>query len=200
MKKKTSVIIGISFGVFFILFGVFEFFTFGGYWIYDLEDWGPSGHIEEQFEGSFRPILNFGGKSKQTTIIPLVLSKITRWPLNKIGIRKADIRPEYSYDLFEYVRFTKFEVHYESGHVQKLLKDDLSFRKKKFRVFSPKIGMDTTSLFKFDLDRIEKCTVIVEGYSKHIEDADEEFFKLTKGYHIRIYWDMRTGADRLGSV
>ena len=167
-------------------------------WIYDLESWGPFG--KERVEGNFRPILSFGRKGKETTIIPFVLSKSTSWPTNTVGIRKADSGRDYGYDRFEYVRFTKFEIHYESGYVQKLLKDDLSFREKKFNVFSPKIGMDLTSLFRFHLDRVEKCRIVVEGYSKLIKGNKEEVFRLTKGYHIRKRKSVRTGRDRLGSV
>ena len=195
MINKILIWFGISFGLLFVLFLIFKILTWG-ISIYDLERWAPSGHIEEQFEGSFRPILNFSGKSKRTTIIPFVLSRTSSRPTNKIGIRKTPGGAYgYDYNRFEYVRFTRFEVHYESGHVQKLLKNNLSFKEKKFKVFSPKSGSDTTSLFKFDLDRIEKCTIVVEGYSKLIEGDNEEFFRLTKGYHIRKYWDIRTGRQ-----
>ena len=197
MKKKTSVIIGISVGLLFIAFCIFELFTLGGFMIYDIEDWGPSNHIEEQFVGDFRPKLSFSGKSKQITIIPLVLRKITRRATNSIGIRRKD-GSSYGYDRFEYVRFTKFEVHYESGHVQKLFGNDSSIREKRFIVSSE--SDDYSSLFKFNLDRMEKCAVVVEGYSKLIKGDKEEVFRLTKGYHIRKRKSVRTGRDRLGSV
>ncbi len=95
--------------------------------------------------------------------------------------------------------FTKFEVHYESGHIQKLLKDNPSIREERFKVYSPKTGMDTTSLLILDLDRIEECIVVVEGYSKLIEDDDEEFFRLREGYYIRKSKNIYTGRQRVGA-
>ena len=200
MKKKTVLRLLIGFGLFIILFIIFEYFTWGGFWIYDLERWESYGHSTKE-EGSFKPRLTFSGNSKQTTIIPLVLSKITSRPKDSIGIRKTDSNsPGYGYNLFEYVRFARFEVHYESGNVQKLLKDNSPIIKKIFKVFSPKIGMDLTSLFRFRLDRIEKCTVIIEGYAKLIEANEEEFFRSIQVWHIAKYKNIRTGRDRLASA
>ena len=164
-------------------------------WIYDLESWGPFG--KERVEGNFRPILSFGRKGKETTIIPFVLSKSTSWPTNTVGIRKADSGRDYGYDRFEYVRFTRFAVHYESGRVQKLIKANAPIKERRFKVSS---GPYYELLFRFDLDLIEKCTVIVEGYSKLIEGDHEEFFRLTKGYHTTRTKSICTGRDRLGSV
>ena len=178
-----------------VSFVVFECVTWGGYWVYDIALWEPADGLEK-VEGSFTPMIKFGIDGKEITIIPLVLRKSSTRPANSIGVRRKD-GSRYGYDRFEYVRFTRFEVHYESGGVQKLIKANAPIKERRFKVSS---GPYYELLFRFDLDLIEKCTVIVEGYSKLIEGDHEEFFRLTKGYRTTRTKSICTGRNRLGSV
>ena len=184
MKKKRVVIIGISLAAFIVLFFIFEFLTFGGFIIRDLEFWLPDTRTE-QVTGDFKPQLNFGDKREYSTIIPMILRKVELRPRNTIAIRKATSSYGYNYERFEYVRFTKFEARYESGYVQKfekLLRDGSDITKKRFKVGYE--GARDESLFFFYLDRIERCTVIIEGYSKLKISDKEEFFSYSKDWYI----------------
>ncbi len=84
MSDKKSLIIGLSLVGFIALFVIFEYFTFGGFRIFDYEYWARDLAVEE-FEGSYRPILDFYEESKTTTIIPVVLRKILDGQLKRYG-------------------------------------------------------------------------------------------------------------------
>ena len=191
--KKKKLIIWVSIALFFI----FEYLTFGGIHISFSETWWPVGNSVHA-EGKFKPYIRFGSTSKRRTIIPIVLYIHTSKPTNTIEIKRSVNVYSYEYERFKYVRFTKFEVHYESGHVQILLEEDSPIRERKYNVIEGSITGD--SLFLFELERIEKCTVVIEGYSKFIEGDKEEFFKFTKDWYIKKSRDIRTGGDRIASI
>ena len=179
MKEKTLVWIGILFVIFLFLFILFEYFTVGGIWIKNIERWSPVAGTEK-VTGDFKPYLKFGNKGKRRTIIPMILRTFTLNPTNTISVKKA--KGGLGYERFAYVRFTKFEGHYHSGHVQKFILDDSYIRGRKYEVFN---GGSADSLFWFKLDRIERCTVIIEGYSKLKSSNNEESFSYTKDWYIR---------------
>lgn len=194
MKEKTLIRIGFATSVFFILFIIFEVFTFGrGIFILDYKRWMPVYNSKPNVVGSFKPDITIGRNMEYTTIIPLVLTKQTVRPTNRICVIKEDTTIFSGYDRFEYVRFTKFEVHYESGHVQILLKEDSPIREKKFKVSN----VIDYILFCFELERIETCRVVVEGYSKFLIGSDEEFFRFARDWYIDKSIRIRSGR-RLG--
>ena len=192
MKKKRIVIIGISLGAFIVLFFIFEFITFGGFIIEDSEDWRPDARTE-QVTGDFKPQPDFDNEREYSTIIPMILRKITLRPRNTIAIYKTTSSYGYNYERFEYVRFTKFAAHYASGHVQefeKLLRDGSLISEKQFKVGE---GVRNDTLFFFYLDRMERCTVIIEGYSKLKISDKEEFFSYRMDWYI---WKKRSVVTR----
>ena len=146
--------------------------------------------------GDFKPYLGFSNsKRKHRTIIPFVLGTFTLKPSNTISVKKS--KGGYGYERFEYVRFTKFEAHFRSGHVQKFILAGSDIKKRKYEVLN---GGSADSLFWFKLDRIERCTLIIGGYSKLKTSENEEFFSYTEDWYIRKKRYIRTGAEKLASV
>ena len=74
-EKKRIVIIGISFGAFIVLFFIFEFFTFGGFIIEDIEDWRPDTRTE-QVTGDFKPQPDFDNKREYSTILTVFIKTV----------------------------------------------------------------------------------------------------------------------------
>ena len=199
MKKKTLIWIAVLSLICLFLFLLFEFFTFGGFVIGDVEQWRPDTRTE-QVTGDFKPQLNFGDKREYSTIIPMILRKVSLRPTNSISVSKINNAYGYNYERFEYVRFTKFEAHYESGYVQKfekLRRDGSDIRGKKFEVLE---GGGKSSLFWFKLDRIERCTVIIEGYSKLKISDKEEFFSYSVDWYIYKKMSIETRGEWFSSI
>lgn len=188
MEKKTLRRIVISFLIFLFLLIIFECFTLGGFYINDIKYWMEDSKTEHVV-GDFKPYIRFGERWKHITIVPLVFNVHSVKPTNTIFVKYG----RYDYERFEYVRFTKFEVRYHSGHVQKFILYDSYIRGRKYEVLND--GSDDkvfilndepdNSLFWFKLDRSERFTVIIEGYSKLKISDDEKFFNYTKNYYIR---------------
>ena len=197
MKREKK--IAISAASFIVSFILYVFLTGGGLCINYLAHWSLESPI--QFVGDFKPDLGFSRDARFRTIIPFVLHKFSFIPENRLSVSKTD--GGYESELFEYVRFTKLEVHYHSNNMQDFIFENFAFKERKFRV--GKDGhlsvLDRAyhyKLFPLKLDRIEKCTVIIEGYSKLKNEGDEKFFSYTADWFIYEKSSIVTGWEKMG--
>ena len=196
MKREKK--IAISAASFIVSFILFEFLTGGGLWINHVALWFPD---NTQIVGDFKLYPIFIEDARNRTIIPFVLHKFSFIPRNTLSVKGTE--GDYEFERFEYVRFTKLEVHYRSNNMQDFIFENFAFKEMKFRV--GKDGhlsvLDRAyhyKLFPLKLDRIEKCTVIIEGYSKLNNDGDEKFFSYTADWVIYEKSDIVTGWEKMG--
>ena len=195
-KENRALWIAISFLIFLFLFTIFEFST-GGIYFKDSENWEPNTETETVV-GDFKPSLSFHGKSKIKTIIPAVLGKLTIRSNNWVSVYLKWNYDGYN-EKFEYVRFTKLKVHYHSNHIQDFLLENSFIKEKKFLITRSGSLLDIREIGNkrvfhgLKLNRIERCTIIVEGYSKLNNDEDEKFFSYTGDWYISKKKSMRTG-------